>query len=136
MKEPKTPFLAVDAVLRLWEGNIFKGIVLVERFYPPYGLALPGGFVERGERVEEAVLREVEEETGLRANIRRLLGVYSEPNRDPRFHVVSLVFVCDAEGKPKAGDDAKKVLVYPIEELPLDLLVFDHKKILMDYMRL
>jgi 8-oxo-dGTP diphosphatase len=135
MKGIKTPYLAVDAILRLWEGEKFMGIVLIERLYPPHGLALPGGFVEVGERVEEAVLREVKEETGLEASIKKLLGVYSDPERDPRFHVVSLVFVCDAEGEPKAGDDAKKVRVYKLEELPFDLLVFDHKRILLDYMK-
>ncbi|WPM31342.1 NUDIX hydrolase [Hydrogenobacter sp. T-2] len=135
MKEPKTPYLAVDGILRLWEGERFKGIVLIERLYAPEGLALPGGFVEVGETVESAVLREIKEETGLDARINRLFGVYSDPKRDPRFHVVSVVFVCDAEGEPKAGDDAKRVRVYKLEDLPLDLLVFDHKSILLDYMK-
>lgn len=135
MREVKTPHLAVDAIIRLWEGEKFRGIVLIERKNPPLGLALPGGFVEVGEKVEEALLREVKEETELEASIKKLLGVYSDPERDPRFHVVSLVFVCDAKGEPKAGDDAKKVKVYKLEELPLDLLVFDHKRILLDYMK-
>ncbi len=135
MKEPKTPYLAVDGILRLWEGERFKGIVLIERLYAPEGLALPGGFVEVGETVESAVLREIKEETGLDARINRLFGVYSDPKRDPRFHVVSVVFVCDAEGEPRAGDDAKRVRVYRLEDLPLDLLVFDHKSILLDYMK-
>ncbi|MEJ7555923.1 MAG: NUDIX hydrolase [Aquificaceae bacterium] len=135
MKEPKTPHLAVDAILRLWEGERFKGLVLIERLYAPEGLALPGGFVEVGETVESAVLREIKEETGLDAKINRLFGVYSDPKRDPRFHVVSVVFVCDAEGEPKAGDDAKRVRVYKLEDLPLDLLVFDHRSILLDYMK-
>ncbi len=86
MFEPKTPYLAVDGVVRLWEGERFKGIVLVERRYEPLGYALPGGFVEVGETVEKAVLREVKEETGLDAQIVKLLGVYSEPKRDPRFN--------------------------------------------------
>jgi len=98
-------------------------------------LALPGGFVEVGETVESAVLREIKEETGLDAKINRLFGVYSDPKRDPRFHVVSVVFVCDAEGEPKAGDDAKRVRVYKLEDLPLELLVFDHRSILLDYMK-
>ncbi|MCS6958172.1 MAG: NUDIX hydrolase [Aquificaceae bacterium] len=136
MREIKTPYVATDAVLRLWEGEKLMGIVLIERLNPPYGLALPGGFVEVGESVESALLREVKEETGLEAKINRLLGVYSEPNRDPRFHVVSVVFLCDAEGEPKAGDDAKKVRVYKLEELPLDLLAFDHKRILLDYLKM
>jgi len=135
MKEPKTPYLAVDGILRLWEGERFKGLVLIERLYAPEGLALPGGFVEVGETVESAVLREIKEETGLDARINRLFGVYSDPKRDPRFHVVSVVFVCDAEGEPKAGDDAKRVRVYKLEDLPLDLLVFDHRSILLDYMK-
>jgi 8-oxo-dGTP diphosphatase len=135
MFEPKTPYLAVDGVVRLWEGERFKGIVLVERRYEPLGYALPGGFVEVGETVEKAVLREVKEETGLDAQIVKLLGVYSEPNRDPRFHVVSVVFVLDAYGEPKGGDDAKKALVFPIEDLPFDKIVFDHAKILKDFLR-
>ena len=135
MFEPKTPYLAVDGVVRLWEEERFKGIVLVERRYEPFGYALPGGFVEVGETVEKAVLREVKEETGLDAQIVKLLGVYSESNRDPRFHVVSVVFVLDAYGEPKGGDDAKEALVFPIEDLPFDKIVFDHAKILKDYLR-
>jgi 8-oxo-dGTP diphosphatase len=135
MFEPRTPYLAVDGVVRLWEGERFKGIVLVERRYEPLGYALPGGFVEVGETVEKAVLREVKEETGLDAQIVKLLGVYSEPNRDPRFHVVSVVFVLDAYGEPKGGDDAKKAVVFPIEDLPFDKIVFDHAKILKDFLR-
>jgi 8-oxo-dGTP diphosphatase len=135
MFEPKTPYLAVDGVVRLWDGERFKGIVLIERRYEPLGYALPGGFVEVGETVEKAVLREVKEETGLDAQIVKLLGVYSEPNRDPRFHVVSVVFVLDAYGEPKGGDDAKKALVFPIEDLPFDKIVFDHAKILKDFLR-
>jgi 8-oxo-dGTP diphosphatase len=135
MFEPKTPYLAVDGVVRLWEGERFKGIVLVERRYEPLGYALPGGFVEVGETVEKAVLREVKEETGLDAQIVKLLGVYSEPNRDPRFHVVSVVFVLDAYGEPKGDDDAKKAVVFPIEDLPFDKIVFDHAKILKDFLR-
>jgi len=135
MFEPKTPYLAVDGVVRLWEGERFKGIVLIERRYEPLGYALPGGFVEVGETVEKAVLREVKEEIGLDAQIVKLLGVYSEPNRDPRFHVVSVVFVLDALGEPKGGDDAKKAVVFPLEDLPFDKIVFDHAKILKDYLR-
>jgi 8-oxo-dGTP diphosphatase len=135
MFEPKTPYLAVDGVVRLWDGERFKGIVLIERRYEPLGYALPGGFVEVGETVEKAVLREVKEETGLDAQIVKLLGVYSEPNRDPRFHVVSVVFVLDAYGEPKGGDDAKRAVVFHIEDLPFDKIVFDHAKILKDYLR-
>ncbi|MFN3599709.1 MAG: NUDIX domain-containing protein [Aquificaceae bacterium] len=131
----KTPYVAVDAILRLWEGDHFKGLVIIERLYPPYGYALPGGFVEIGERVESAVLREIREETNLEARISSLFGVYSDHKRDPRFHVISVVFVCDAEGVPKAGDDAKKVRVFKLEELPLDSMSFDHGRILIDYLK-
>ncbi|MFN3813796.1 MAG: NUDIX domain-containing protein [Aquificaceae bacterium] len=135
MEKPQTPLLAVDAIIRLWDNKGFNGIVLVERLYPPYGFALPGGFVEIGERVEQALTRETKEETGLDVSIKRLFGVYSDPKRDPRFHVVSLVFLTDATGKPKAGDDAKKVYIFKLEELPFDRLVFDHARILMDFLK-
>jgi len=131
----RTPYLATDVVLRLWEGTAFRGIVLVERKNPPVGLALPGGFVEVGESVESAALREVKEETGLEARLAGLLGVYSDPGRDPRFHVVSVVFVGDAEGEPRAGSDAKEVKVFRLEEIPLDRLVFDHGRIILDFIR-
>ncbi len=132
----RTPYLAVDVIVQLWEGDRFKGIVLVERKNPPVGLAIPGGFVEVGESVEAAAVREIKEETGLDVKLRRLLGVYSEPDRDPRFHVVSVVFVGDAEGDPQAGSDAKEVKVFRIEDVPLDRLVFDHSRIILDYLRL
>lgn len=135
MFRPNTPYLAVDGIVRLWEGERFKGIVLIERKNPPYGYALPGGFVEVGERVEEAVLREVKEETSLEGKIAYLLGVFSDPNRDPRFHVVSVVFVIDAEGTPKASSDAKEVHLFPLEDIPWDSLVFDHAKILKEFLR-
>ncbi|AAC07397.1 NUDIX domain-containing protein [Aquifex aeolicus] len=131
----KTPLLATDVIIRLWDGENFKGIVLIERKYPPVGLALPGGFVEVGERVEEAAAREMREETGLEVRLHKLMGVYSDPERDPRAHVVSVVWIGDAQGEPKAGSDAKKVKVYRLEEIPLDKLVFDHKKIILDFLK-
>ena len=133
--ELKTPYLATDVIIRLWEGERFKGIVLIERKNPPVGLALPGGFVEVGESVEEAAVREMKEETGLEVKLSKLFGVYSDPNRDPRFHVVSVVFVGNAEGEPKAGSDAKRVRVFRLEEIPLDQLVFDHRRIILDFLR-
>ncbi|GAB6065967.1 NUDIX hydrolase [Aquifex pyrophilus] len=133
--EPRTPYLATDVIIRLWEGEKFKGIVLIERKYPPVGLAIPGGFVEVGEKVEDAAIREMKEETGLDVKLSGLLGIYSDPSRDPRAHVVSVVWIGDATGEPKAGSDAKEVKVFKLEDIPLDKLVFDHKKIILDFMR-
>jgi len=132
---PKTPFLAVDGIINLQdERGRFLGIVLIERKYPPVGPALPGGFVEVGERVEEAVIREMKEETGLDVIVLRQFRVYSEPDRDPRFHVVSVVFECVARGEPRGSDDARVARLYPYDKIPLERLVFDHPKILRDYL--
>ncbi len=130
----KTPFVATDSIIECFDssGN-FEGIVLIERKNRPYGTALPGGFVEIGESVEEACKREMKEETGLDISIRNLLGVYSDPERDPRFHTVSVVYISQATGMPKAGDDAKKCRLYHLSQIPWQDLVFDHEKILKDY---
>lgn len=90
----KTPYLAVDGIIQVYDKNEnFKGIVLIERKNPPMGLAIPGGFVDVGETVQQAVIREMKEETSLDIKILGILGVYSDPNRDPRFHTASVVFV-------------------------------------------
>lgn len=131
----KTPFVAVDGIIKLFDKNDnFQGIVLIERKNPPLGLALPGGFVDIGESVEDALKREMKEEVSLDVEIVRLFNVYSNPDRDPRFHTVSIVFICKAFGVPKAQDDAKEVKIYKLEELPFDKLVFDHAKILKDFL--
>lgn len=131
----KTPFLAVDGIIELYNGEgLFEGVVLIERKNPPHGWALPGGFVDVGERVEEALVREMKEETSLDVEITSLLGIYSDPSRDERFHTVSLVYVCRAGGLPVACDDAKAVHVIPKGELPSLSLVFDHKEIVRDYL--
>jgi len=125
------PWLTVDAVMVRGQR-----IVLVRRRNPPFEgrLALPGGFVESGETVEEAVVREVREETGLRANVVRLLGVYSDPGRDPRGHTVSAVFELGIRGgKLKGGDDAAEAAFFPLDGLPP--LAFDHSKVVDDYLR-
>ena len=130
----KTPFLAVDGIIKLYdEKENFKGIVLIERLNRPLGVAIPGGFVDIGETVENAVIREMKEETSLDVSIESLLGVYSDPKRDERFHTASVVYVCKAYGKPIAQDDAKEVYVYKLDELPLEKLVFDHKQIILDF---
>lgn len=134
MSHPKTPLLTVDIIIELIDRQQ-KSIVLIERRNPPLGWALPGGFVDTGERVERAAIREAAEETGLSVRLRRLLGVYSAPDRDPRGHTVSLVFIGEATGEPKAADDAKQVRVCGLHDLPEEL-AFDHRLILEDYQRL
>ncbi len=131
---PKTPYLTTDGIIELYEGDTFKGIVLIERRNDPKGLALPGGFVDEGESVEDALRREMKEETNLDVQISSLLGVYSEPKRDPRFHTASVVFIVQAQGEPKGGDDAKEAKLYALKEIPMDKLVFDHSEIMKDYL--
>lgn len=130
----QTPFLAVDGIIEIYsDAGTFEGIVLIERLNIPKGLALPGGFVDIGETVETAVVREMKEEISLDVTIESLLGVYSDPARDSRFHCVSIVYVCKAFGIPEGADDAKEAFVYPLDDIPYDKLVFDHAKIIRDY---
>lgn len=128
----KTPFISVDGIIELSNG---AGVVLIERQNPPHGWALPGGFVDLGETLTQALVREMKEEVTLDVTIKRLLGIYSSPTRDPRFHTVSAVFVCQAEGQPYAADDAKAVHIIPKEELLQSVeYVFDHRQIITDYL--
>lgn len=129
----KTPHLSVDGIIELYQEGIFKGVVLIERLNPPLGLAIPGGFVDIGESVEAALVREMKEETDLDVRIEYLLGVYSDPARDQRFHTVSVVYVCRAEGEPKGCDDAKEAFIYSPDEIPFEKLVFDHAQIMREY---
>lgn len=130
----QTPYLTVDGIVEHYdESGQFQGIVLIERLNTPQGLALPGGFVDIGETVEQAVVREMKEEISLDVTIEFLLGIYSDPQRDQRFHTVSIVYVCKAYGLPKGDDDAKEAFVYPIDDIPIEKLVFDHAKIITDY---
>ena len=131
---PKTPYLTVDGIVEVYQNGIFQGIVLIERKHEPVGLALPGGFVDVGETVEQAVVREMKEETGLEVQIERIQGIYSDPNRDARFHTATVVYVARAEGTPKGGDDAKVASLYALTDLPMEKLVFDHAKIIGDYL--
>jgi 8-oxo-dGTP diphosphatase len=131
----ETPLLTVDVIVRIWRKNRFSGIVLIERKNPPAGWALPGGFVDVGESVEMAAAREMAEEISLRVSLARLLGVYSSPDRDPRFHTASVVFVGDAEGEPKAASDAVRAKVFPLEKIPFSKLAFDHDRILSDFIK-
>jgi 8-oxo-dGTP diphosphatase len=127
MSEHKNPFPTVDIIIEV-EG----GIVLVERKNPPHGWAIPGGFVDYGETVEAAAVREAKEETGLVVQLTGLLGVYSDPSRDPRSHTISTVFVASAIGRPVADDDAADAGVFTENTLPKNI-VFDHREILNDY---
>ena len=132
----KTPHLSVDGIIKLYDNEEnFRGIILIERLNKPFGLAIPGGFVDIGESVENALVREMKEETSLDVEIQSLQNVYSNPNRDPRFHTASVVYVCKAYGEPKACDDAKEIFIYDLESLPLDKLVFDHKNIIEDFLK-
>jgi len=108
------------------------GIVLIKRKNPPFGWALPGGFVDYGERLESAAIREAAEETSLNVSLFCQLGAYSDPSRDPRHHTISVVFVARGAGVPKAGDDAVDIGVFDQASLPRPL-AFDHEKILKDY---
>lgn len=115
-----------------------NGVVLVKRGNEPYKgcWALPGGFVEYGERVENAAIREAKEETGLNVELVKLIGVYSDPNRDSRGHTVTAAFLAKGEGKLKGGDDAKEAKVFKFEELKRIKLAFDHEKIIEDALRI
>lgn len=111
-----------------------KGIVLVKRKNPPMGWALPGGFVDYGESLEAAAIREAKEETGLKIKLIRQFHTYSDPGRDPRHHTITTVYIAKGKGNLKAGDDAKDAGVFQKDNLPSPLM-FDHKKILNDYFK-
>jgi len=132
MKDPKRPRLTVDAII-VKEDKI----LLIKRGHEPYRgyWALPGGFVEWGETVEEALKREVMEETGLDVEIKELIGVYSEPDRDPRGHSISIAYVCEITGgAERYGDDAADIGWYALESIPE--LGFDHRKMIKDALNL
>jgi 8-oxo-dGTP diphosphatase len=133
MPRPATPSLAADAIIELTD-RPDRPIVLIERRFPPLGWAIPGGFVDVGETVERAAIREALEETGLAVRLTTLLGLYSDPARDPRGHTVTAVYVAEAAGEPQAADDAKTCRIVSLDELPSPL-VFDHAQVLTDYRR-
>lgn len=132
MSRPVTPPVAADAIIELLD-RPGRPVVLVRRRFPPRGYAIPGGFVEFGETVEGAAVREAREETGLDVTLTGLLGVYSDPDRDPRGQTVGVVYVATATGMPVAGDDAGAILVVDPRHPPD--LAFDHGRILADYVR-
>jgi ADP-ribose pyrophosphatase YjhB (NUDIX family) len=122
----KNPLPTVDIII-----EVADGIILIERKNKPLGWALPGGFVDYGESLEQAAVREALEETGLSVKLTHQLKTYSDPDRDPRHHTISTVYIASADGLPRAGDDAARAGVFTRYNLPP--LVFDHAKILADY---
>ncbi|MGZ8136875.1 MAG: NUDIX domain-containing protein [Methylococcaceae bacterium] len=131
MPKPVTPLIAADIIIELTDFPD-RPIVLIERANPPYGWAIPGGFVDVGEIVEHAAVREAQEEVSLHIELIALLGVYSDPSRDTRGHTVTAVYVAEAPGTPVAADDAKNCQIFSLDALP-DLLAFDHAQVLVDY---
>ena len=128
-ENPRNPYPTVDVII-----ETTGGIVLIERKHEPTGWALPGGFIDYGEPPNDAARREVTEETGMTVQLTALLGVYGAPDRDPRQHNLSVVYVGRAEGEPHGGDDAAEARVFALDALPSPLC-FDHAQIVADYVR-
>lgn len=126
----RNPFLTVDIIIEILQ----RGLVLIERRNPPYGWALPGGFVDYGESLENAARREAGEETGLELEGLQQFHAYSSPERDPRHHTATVVFTAVGRGVPRAADDAKHIEIFPFDRLP-ETLAFDHGTILSDYLK-
>jgi len=129
-KTYKNPLPTVDIIIELDDG----GIVLIKRKNPPFGWAIPGGFVDEGESLEDAARREALEETGLTVRLVCQMHTYSAPHRDPRFHTITTVFAATALGRPTAGDDAAEAAVFLEDTLPGDM-AFDHRSVMRDYFR-
>jgi 8-oxo-dGTP diphosphatase len=127
LENHRNPVPTVDAII-----EVTGGIVLIRRRNPPPGWALPGGFVDYGETLAAAAVREAREETGLEVSLTELFNVYSDPARDPRQHTIATVFIGTATGLPVGGDDAAEAAVFTAVSLPAPL-AFDHARILEDY---
>ncbi len=134
MDKPRSPFPTVDVIIEVRRADGRPGIILIKRKNPPFGWALPGGFVDYGESCEQAAVREAREETSLDIEIIRQFHTYSDPGRDPRSHTISTVYIAKADGIPQARDDAQEVGIFTPEDLPRPL-AFDHEEILADYFK-
>ncbi len=130
LRRYRNPTPTVDIIIEIPE----KGLVLIQRGNPPLGWALPGGFVDYGESLEDSAWREAREETGLTVDLLGQFHTYSDPKRDPRQHTISTVFVGRADGTPQAADDARSLKIFQPEDLPREL-AFDHGQILADYLK-
>ncbi len=126
----QNPLPTVDIIIEVES----EGIVLIKRKNPPYGWALPGGFVDYGESLETAAVREAKEETNLEITLEKQFHTYSDPKRDPRHHSLSTVYIARAKGQPKAMDDAIEIGVFNESNLPEEM-AFDHRTILNDYFK-
>jgi 8-oxo-dGTP diphosphatase len=131
-KKPRNPVPTVDLIIEMRAGRRNPKIVLIERKNPPFGWALPGGFVDYGETLEAAAVREAREETSLEVELAGQFHAYSDPERDPRLHTVSTVFIARASGVPRAADDARGVRLIDPERIDVPL-AFDHDRIIRDY---
>ena len=128
----RNPFPTVDIIIEIKEGGVLKGIVLIFRKNEPRKWAIPGGFIDYGESVEDAAVREAKEETELDIENIQQFHVYSDPERDPRKHTLSVVFTAGAQGIPHPADDAEKAGIFTKDNLPDDI-AFDHRDILREY---
>jgi len=126
----RNPIPSVDIIIEIGS----KGVILIKRKNSPFGWAIPGGFVDYGESLEKAAMREAKEETNLEVKVIRQFHTYSDPKRDPRHHSISTVYIAKGKGKPKAKDDALEIGIFNELNLP-DEIAFDHRSILSDYFK-